>query len=197
MSVEAIVRVIEVETADEVERIVGAARDRASTLVAEAEAAARARVRLACERAEPGYRAEAMRLVNSARLRLLERRAEESATLVDGVFRAADERLAAIAADTGCERWRRAVDCLVEDAVRLIGPGAVVRVRRIDGPVARRAVERLGARLEIVDDPDMAPGVLASSADGRIDVEATLPCRLARARTALAEPIVRRLGVGD
>ena len=196
MSVEAIIRVIETETTGEVDRILAAARERAAALVGEAEAAAQARVRLALERAEPGYRAEAMRLVNAARLRLLERRAEEAAVLVDGVFRAADERLAAIAADPASQRWQEGLDRLLEEAVRLAGQDAVVRTRGDDCPAVARFAERLGGRVEIVADPAMASGILARSADGRIDVDATLPCRLARARAALAEPVARGLGVG-
>jgi len=197
MSVETIVRVIEAEAAEEAERIVAAARERARALVGEAEAAAEARVRQACERAEPGYRAEAMRLVNAARLRLLEARAEEAAGLVEAVFRAAGERLAALAADPASERWRRALERLLEETVRLAGPGAILRVRPVDAAVARPVAARLGGRLDETLDAGLAPGVLARSPDGRLEVEATLPARLARARVALAEPVARRLGVAD
>lgn len=197
MSVETIVRVIEAEAADEAERIVAAARERARALIDEAEAAAEARVREACERAEPGYRAEAMRLVNAARLRLLEARAEEAANLVEAVFRAAGERLAALAADPASGRWQRALERLLEETVRLAGPGAVLCVRPVDAAVARPIAARLGGRLDEALEEGLAPGVLARSPDGRLEVEATLPARLARARVALAEPVARRLGVAD
>ncbi len=197
MSVETIIRVIEAEAAEEAERIVAAARERARALVDEAEAAAAARVRQACARAEPGYRAEAMRLVNAARLRLIEAQAEEAAGLVEAVFRAAGERLAALAADPSSERWRRALERLIEEAVQLAGPGAIVRVRPVDAAVAGPIVARLGGRLDDALDEGLAPGVLARSPDGRLEVEATLPARLARARVALAEQVARRLGVAD
>ncbi len=197
MSVETIVRVIETEAAEEAGRIVVAARERARALIDEAEAAAEARVRQACERAEPGYRAEAMRLVNAARLRLLESRAEETAGLVEAVFRAAEERLNAIASDPAAERWRRALEHLTEEAVELAGPGAVLRVRPVDVTTARPIVERLGCRLENTPESALAPGVLARSVDGRLEVDATLLARLARARVVLAEPVARRLGVTD
>jgi len=194
MGIETIVRVIEAEAAEEAARIVGAARERADAIVAEARANAEARVRQACARAEPGYRAEAIRLVNAARLRLLEARAEEAAALVEAVFRTAAGQLEAIAGDPGGPRWQRALGGLVEEAVAFTGPGAVVQVRAVDAGTVAGLVERLGCRLESPPS-SLAPGVLACSADGRLEIDATLPTRLARARVALAEPVARRLGV--
>jgi vacuolar-type H+-ATPase subunit E/Vma4 len=207
MSVEEIVRVVESNAQAEAEAIVATARTSAATLVAAAEAAAEARVREACERAEPGYRAEAMRLVNTARLRLLEQRAARSASLVDAVSEAAAARLAIIAAEPGGARWPSALARLMDETAGLIGPGGVLVVRAVDAAAARPTATRLGCRLEVmgagvdagqgapgaVSAP--APGVLGRSADGRVEVDATLPARLERARVLLAEPVARLLGV--
>jgi V/A-type H+-transporting ATPase subunit E len=196
MSVEAIIRVIEAESADEADRILADARERAEALVRDAEAAADARVRTARERAEPGHRAQAMRLVNTARLRLLERRAEHSAAVVAGAFREAETFLDAIAGDPSGERWRRALERLIGEAVGLVGPEAVIRVRAADALVAEPIAQRLGARLDSDGGQEMPPGVLAWSADGLVDIDATLPSRLGRARTRLAESVARLLGAG-
>jgi V/A-type H+-transporting ATPase subunit E len=196
MSVEAIVRVIEAESAEEADRILADARERAAALVRDAEDAADARVRIARERAEPGHRAEAMRMVNAARLRLLERRTEHSAAVVAAVFAEAGARLDAIAADPSDGRWRHASECLIGEVVALAGPGAVIRVRPADAPTARPIADRLGARLDEAVDPAMPPGVLATSRDGLVDVDATLPSRIERARTRFAESVARLLGVG-
>jgi hypothetical protein len=42
----------------------------------------------------------------------------------------------------------------------------------------------------------MPPGVLVTSVDGLVDVDATLPTRLGHARTLLAESVARLLGAG-
>jgi vacuolar-type H+-ATPase subunit E/Vma4 len=196
MSVEAIVRVIEAESAEEADRILADARERATTLVRDAQAAADARVRTARERAEPSHRAEAMRLVNAARLRLLERRAEHSAAVVAAAFGEAEARLDAIAGDPSGERWRHALARLIDEAVGLVGPGAVIRVRPADAPVAGPIARGLGARLDEDGSPETPPGIIAWAADGLIDVDATLPSRLGRARTRLAESVARLLGAG-
>jgi len=207
MSVEEIVRVVESSAQAEAEAIVATAHASATALVADAEAAAQARVREACERAEPGYRAEAMRLVNTARLRLLEQRAARSASLVDAVSDAAASRLAAIAAEPDGVRWTTALARLMEETAGLIGPGGVLAVRTVDAEAARPMATRLGCRLEVMgsgaDDVQSAPGaarapvpgVLGLSVDGRVEVDATLPARLERARVRLAEPVARLLGV--
>jgi vacuolar-type H+-ATPase subunit E/Vma4 len=196
VSVEAIVRVVEAESVAEAERILGAARTRAADLVAAAEADASARVREACERAAPGYRAEGMRRLNAARVRRLERRASRSARLVDAVASEASDRLTAIAADPGDPRWKAALARLVEETAGLIGPGGTIGVRPVDVSTIQALAEHLGCRVEPFGAGGEAgatglgegtpPGVTGRSADGRLEVDATLPVRLARARVDLA-----------
>lgn len=197
MSVEAIVRVVEAESVAEAERILATARTRAADLVAAAEAEATARVREACDRAAPGYRAEGMRRLNAVRVRRLERRASRSAELVDAAARQAGDRLAAIAADPGDHRWQAALARLVEETAGLVGPGGTLRVRAVDVSIARVSAEPLGCRVEPFENAgaDGPPGVIGRSADGRIEVDATLPVRLARARIDLAGRIASLVGV--
>jgi vacuolar-type H+-ATPase subunit E/Vma4 len=199
MSVEAIVGVIGTESTAEAARIVADAGARAVEIVAAAERSVATRVRLASERADPAARAEGMRRVNAMRLRLLELRAEQAAALVDAVFADAAARLDAVAsAPAGTaegERWRIALGSLIAEAVRSAGPDASVTVRRRDHEAARPIVATLGARLADAPRDDVPPGALVESADGRILVDATLPSRLARARVARAEAVVRSLGL--
>ena len=208
MSVAEIVRVVEASAEAEADGIVAAAHSEAAARVGLAEAAAVARVRAACERAEPGYRAEAMRLVNAARLRLLERRAVRSAALVEAVADAAAERLVAIAADTDGVRWTRALTRLLEETAGVVGSGGVLVVRSVDLDTARSAAAGLSCRLEPMGCAALpgasasdlthggpVPGVVGRSADRRVEIDATLPARLDRARIHLAEPVARLLGV--
>lgn len=192
MSVEAIVRAVEEAAAAEADGIVAGARADAAAAVSAAQAAADSAVRAACDRAEPRFRAEAMRRVNASRLRLLERRAVRSAQLVDATAEAARARLAEIAADPTGPRWIGALERLLEETAALVGSGGTLRVRRADIGAARSTAARLGCRLE---PSDIAPGVIGRSADGRIEVDATVPVRLERARIRFAEPVARLLGV--
>lgn len=198
MSVEALVRIIAEEAETEAAAIVAAARVRADGLVGEARAAADARLAVARARAEPAIRAEAVRRVNAARLRLLERRAELVAGRTAAVFRAAEERLTALAEGAEPERWRTAIGRLAAEAIALAGPGAQVQVRAADAGWVAAAAEAAGARV-VGPGPDviageMPPGVVVQSADGRIEVDATLRARLDRARYRLAETVATRLG---
>ena len=192
------VRIIAEEAETEAAAIVAAARVRADGLVGEARAAADARLAVARARAEPAIRAEAVRRVNAARLRLLERRAELVAGRTAAVFQRAGERLAEIADGAEPERWRAALGPLAAEAIALAGPGAEVNVRAADAGWVAATVEAAGARL-VAFGPDPAagqvpPGVVVRSADGRIEVDATLPARLERARHRLAETVAARLG---
>jgi len=209
MSVAEIVRVVEASAEAEADGIVASARSEAAARVGLAEAAAVARVRGACERAEPGYRAEAMRLVNTARLRLLERRAVRSAALVEMAAEAAAARLVVIATEPDGVRWTRALSRLLEETAGMVGSGGVLEVRPIDFDTARSTAAGLSCRLEpmgCVSVPSASasdstwgvpvPGVVGRSADGRVEIDATLPARLDRARIHLAEPVARLLGVG-
>lgn len=192
------VRIIAEEADTEAAAIVAAARVRADGLVGEARAAADARLAAALARAEPAIRAEAVRRVNAARLRLLERRAELIAGRTAAVFQLAGERLAEIADGAQPERWRAALGRLAAEAIELAGPGAEVDVRVADAGSIAATVEAAGARLVALG-PDRAagaanPGVVVRSSDGRIEVDATLPARLERARHRLAETVAARLG---
>lgn len=173
MSVEAILEQIEADAAAETAARLAEALERAAQVIAEAEERSRATVAAACERAEPAIRAEATRMVNAARLRLLERRAELGAAGVEAVFADAAERLQALAGGADPTRWARALDRLVGEATALAGPDAIVTVESGAG----------------------APGVVARSSDGRVEVDATIEARLERARTRLAEPVARILGL--
>lgn len=204
MSVEAIVRVVEEEAAAESDQIIGNARAHAAEFVAGAEAMAAARVREACDRAEPAYRAEATRQVNAARVRLLESRAARTAALIDTVIHAATERLAGVVTEPDGARWHDAIVRLVEETATIVGPGGTLRVRPCDTARARAAAERLGCTLQPfgTDEPPgtsdtyaLDAGVVGWSADRRIEVDGRLRVRLERARVDLAEPVARLLGV--
>jgi vacuolar-type H+-ATPase subunit E/Vma4 len=193
MSVEAMVRLIADEAETEAAAIVAAAREDAAGIVAAAREAADARVAAARSLAEPGVRGEGTRLVNAARLRLLERRAERVAERSAAVFEAASGRLAGIAGGAEPERWRRALGRLADEALELAGPGAEIRLRAVDRGAVAEAAAAAGARVVPLG-ADAPAGLIVRSADGRIEVDASLEARLGRARLRLADRVAAALG---
>lgn len=196
MSVETILALIDHETEAEVDRLLAAARADADARVHAAEAVAEAMIADACARAEPRLASDAHRRVNTTRLRLMERRAAIAAARVDAAFALAGRRLTAIADGSDPERWQRALDRLAQEAISFAGPNAVVEVRARDVGGIARSVAALAARLVSVPDDEQA-GVVVRSDDRRLEVDATLAVRLARARTAQAEPVAAALGLNQ
>lgn len=193
MSVEAMVRLIAEEAEVEAAAIVAAAQDDAARIVAAARKAADARVAAARALSVPGVRGEGTRLVNAARLRLLERRAERAAERSAAVFEAASERLTRIADGAEPERWQQALGRLAGEALELAGSGAEIQLRANDRGAVAEAVAAVAARV-IPLGADAPAGLVVRSTDGRIEVDATLEARLGRARLRLAERVAERLG---
>ena len=203
MSSEAILRAIGEQADREVRAILDAGHAEAEELVAAARAAADERVKAALRAAEPSLRAEAARTVNAARLRRLHARARHIAAEADAVFRAAADELAALARrDAGTRaRWDRAVSRLAADGVGQLEGAAEITVRREDRPALRARLDRtVGGRTtrpRIHVDPEAPPGVHVRSVDGRVEIDATIPTRLARARTLLAERVAGLVNAED
>lgn len=197
MSVQRLVQAIEAEAETEGGAILDRAEAEAVAIVEAARQRAAERVAAARAAAEQAARSEAARRVNTLRLRNVGARAEVLAESVEGVFRAAGEEAAAIADGGDPERWTRALRRLVDEAVAVAGPQAVSAVRTIDAAAVREAAAAAGARLEIVVDPALSAGLLARSTDGRVEIDATLPVRLARAREQLAGEVAVLLGAAD
>lgn len=193
MAVETIVARIAEDADAEIASILGEADARAAALVSAARTERRARVTAALERAEPAAQAEETRAVNAVRLRLLERRAARSAIRTTRVFDAAEGCLRRIADGDDPDRWAAALARLAAEAVALTGPGAVVRVRPADAPFLRTVATELGVTVEPLAPGAAGPGPVVRSADGRIEVDATLRSRLGTARARLAEPVARLL----
>jgi vacuolar-type H+-ATPase subunit E/Vma4 len=125
-------------------------------------------------------------------MRLNERRVDLALARTAAVFDAAAAELGEIADGGDPERWSAALGRLAREALDLTGPGATVRVRFRDAALISTVVEAAGGRLEPAEDaPD---GVTAVSADGRIEVDATIPVRLERARSRLAEVVAGSIG---
>jgi V/A-type H+-transporting ATPase subunit E len=189
MSRDAILQAIAEEAEREVEAVLADARQRAAALVADATRAAHDRVMTAIAGAEPEIRAEAAREVNAARVELLHRRAQVSAERLDAVFSAAERRLSALA-EGASPRWHRAVGRLAVEAAAATGPLPGLMVRAQDAASVRAALHAAGVDARVRGSRDAAAGVIARSADGRVEVDATLRTRLARARPLLAERLV-------
>jgi V/A-type H+-transporting ATPase subunit E len=184
MGIDTILESIERDAAEEAEARLASAGEEAARIRADAEASAERRVAAAVAAAEPHLRAEAARVVNAARLALLRRRAELAADRSEVAWREASTRLEAIAAEGG-RRWRRALEHLTLEALELAGPGATIRVRPVDRAFVADVARKRRAGVETAD-PDAPPGPVVRSADGRLEIDATLPARLERARRSFS-----------
>lgn len=195
MGVEKIIQLIEQEAADEAAMIVADAERDASESVAAAEATVAAQIAEALERLGPEIRAESQRRINAVRLRILEERARDDAERLTAVFDAAQARLEAIADGADAPRWSRAMERLCGDALESVGEGASIAICSRDASAIAEAARRGSA--EIVSNPDSAPaGLVVTSHDGRIEVDASLAVRIDRARSLLAEAVARMLMLG-
>jgi vacuolar-type H+-ATPase subunit E/Vma4 len=197
MSIAAIIERIEAEAAAEAIAIVADAECRAAAIVEAAAAERDRRVAAALERAEPALRADRTRRANAARMRLLDRDADRAATRTAEAFELAADRLMTIAGGDDQQRWLAALRALTSEAIAEVGDRPLVRVRTADAPAIDDLVAAAGGRLDFADEAELLPGVIVRSADGRLEVDATLPTRLARARVRLADSTARSLGVVD
>jgi len=197
MSVQGLVEAIETEAEAEATALLDRADEEARAIVEAARQRARERVAASRAAAEQAARSEAARRVNTLRLRNVGARAEVLAESVEGVFRVAGEEATAIADGGDPERWARALRRLVDEAVAVAGPQATSAVRTIDAAAVREAAAAAGARLEVVVDPALPTGLVTRSTDGRVEVDGTLPVRLACAREQLAGEVALLLGAAD
>ena len=192
MGVEDIIAVIAREADEEASRIVDEAERQAQQVVAEAEAEVQAQVDAAIERQGAQIRGASQRRVNAARLQILEQRASDDAARLVAVFDAAEEQVMAIASDSDDERWAAAMSALCAEALDAVGTGGSVRLRARDADAISSVAEAGGATVVLASD-ESAPGLVVSSGDGRIEVDARLSVRLERARSLLAEAVAQRL----
>ncbi len=192
MGVEDIIAVIAREADEEASRIVDEAERQARQVVAQAEAEVQAQVDAAIERQGAQIRGASQRRVNAARLQILEQRARDDAARLVAVFDAAEEQVIAVASGSDTERWRTAMSALCAEALDAVGTGGLVRVRARDADAISSVAEAAGAEVVLVPD-ETEPGLVVSSGDARIEVDARLSVRLERARSLLAETVAQRL----
>ena len=130
--------------------------------------------------------AEARRRVRDEALRA--RRA-----IVDRIMARAGELLDGASGDPA---YVSAVGGRLRHALRFFGAGAVVRCRAELAPAIRHALEGL-ADVVVEEAPGMAAGVTLSARDGSMDIDDTLPARLARLRDELAIELLREVADGQ
>jgi vacuolar-type H+-ATPase subunit E/Vma4 len=197
MSVEALVAAIDAEAQAEAAALLERAQVEATALVDAARRRAEARVAEARAAAERAARAEAARRLTAIRLRDVGAQAAALAGRLDRVFEEAARDLAAIADGGDTPRWEAALLRLAAEAAELTGPGATIVARPADASLLTAAPAVRGTRARVAVDPDLPPGIVARSDDGRVEVDATLPARLARARERLAGVVAARLGAEE
>jgi vacuolar-type H+-ATPase subunit E/Vma4 len=192
MGVEEIIAVIDREAREEATRIVEEAEQQATELVANAHSGVQAQVEAAIERNGPEIRGASQRRINAVRLRILEGRARDDAARLVAVFDAAEEQVTAIADGADPERWSSALRALCVEALRSVGGRASVKVRARDvATISSVAAEWQAEVVALADDEE--PGLVATSGNRRIEVDARLSVRLQRARALLAETVAQLL----
>jgi vacuolar-type H+-ATPase subunit E/Vma4 len=192
MGVEDIIAVIEREADEEAKRIIDDAEQQANELLADADANVQAQVDAATERLGPEIRGASQRRINAVRLRMLEQRARDDAARLVAVFDAAEEQVTTIAGGAATERWSSALSALCGEALRSVGEGASVKVCARDVDAISSVADAWHAEVVALTD-DEEPGLVVSSGDGRIEVDARLSVRLERARSLLAEAVAQLL----
>lgn len=191
MGIETLIGSLVADGTAEANRIRGAALEEADAIVAEARARAEADVAAACASAEAGLRAkvaealflarrEGRRQVLDARERTLER--------------AKSAALATLRASHDDARLHRAIPALVRNAADYMPEGAATA--RVHPAVLADVTAALGDRDEIscVADASVAPGVVLEDANGRVQVEETLPVRLERLWPVLRMRVAQAIG---
>lgn len=171
-------------------------RDVEATL-ASARQLVQERVATASGHAEMEARREAARQINAVRLRLVHRRAELASGALETAFALAGERLDLLASGSNPTRWAGALERLGREGLALTGPGSVIETRAADAPGLALLARELDARVEPLDGPGVPAGVVIHSVDRRIEVDATIPTRLERARASLAGQLARSLGLEE
>ena len=197
MSIEAMAQAIEADAAAEAAAVIERARAEARAIVERAEAQEAERLAEIRAREEPAARAEAVRGVNAARLRLLERRASLLAERVNAAYATAETRLEALAAGSDPDRWTACLERLAVEGLGLAGAEAVISARETDAVVLRALAARGAFDAEVRVDDDLGPGLLVRTTGGGVEIDATIAARLAAARGRLADAVAARLAIGS
>jgi vacuolar-type H+-ATPase subunit E/Vma4 len=193
MGSNAILRAIADETDREVERLIGEATERAEEILGNARRTAEARIDEAVSAADPQLQADAARTINAARVELLHSRALQGAARLTAAYELAQNDLQQLA-DAGDARWRTALSRLATDALSVSGDDSTLIARPAD---CEHIFAALGADSRVVRDVTVTAGVVARSADGTIEVDATVASRLLRTRRLLAEQVAAILQAAD
>jgi len=195
MSMEELVAALERDARRRARSLTAGAVERAREIRRQARREVRRRWKAHRKRRLAELRAEAARREERVRRDAEESELAARAACLDRIFEAAVSQLEEAA---GSEAYRRVLPDHLAAALRHVGPGdgdVEVLVRPDLAEAARAALEE-GARdveARVVGDEGAAPGVLVRAEDGRVEVDNTLPERLARRRGALAVELVRRI----
>lgn len=190
MALDALLAALDRDTAAEAEAMLARARAAAAARVSAAEAEAARRRDAAHGARSRDRRAELARELavaeRDAAARLLEARASTLASLLDE----ARARLAGLAP----ARWADRLPVLVDAALGCLPEAAVLVVPPAVADAVRLAA---GSRAAVVPHPDAPAGVSGRDAEGRVEVDLTLPGLLDQRREELAARLAARMEAGS
>lgn len=183
---------LELEARAQADALLARAREQARRIVAEAEAEEEERFAREVTIAGEALRREAQREIGRKRHAAREGLLGAREALLERIFREAEARLPALSTS---EAYRAALPAELERALSHVAGAAVVECAPSLAPLLEAA---LGGRagVKVAPEPSAAPGFRVRAEDGRVEIDATLPTRLARLRPELAVEALARLGGG-
>ncbi len=186
----ALVAEIDREAEAEKERILSEARDKASRILAEADAGIARSREEASRLAEKRARVDEDRLFGQVRLEAQAQRLRGLRRAYERAFAMARERIDKLVRSPG---YRDTLRTLVREALEQTPQAALVTVAREDVKICSEVVRESGAECEVAG-AELPPGsVVVSSADGKVKVDNSLAARLAAAEGAMETRITRCL----
>ena len=188
MSIDALLLHLEEDATREAARLRGAAEDAAADILARAEADAARRRALHLERIGAERRSAGERQVAAARSRAREQFLQVRSGVLDRAF----DRATALLREMAAADYQPSIGRLGQDAARYLeGDAAVLRCPPDAAAALADAVR--GVPGLAIEPADVPAGVTARAADGRVEVDNSLPALLARRRAELAIGLAARI----
>lgn len=184
--------VAEIDREAEAQRqsILEEARGKAAGIATAAEARIQAAREAAHRLTEKRARVDEDRLLGQARLDAQAERQRGLRSIYQRVFARARERVSGLAASS---RYAAALKALVAEALDLIPQASQLSVAASDAELCRRILRELGGSCRVEGRELPAGSVIASTADGKVQVDNSLGVRLSSAEEALETQITRCL----
>lgn len=183
MALEDILRALEEKAEVNIEAIKTEAQQRVKEIMAEVEGEAARTRRLRLKKVEDMIRSESTSVVYSASLKAKKELIKAQEETVDEAFRIAEQRLSELHQE---ENYPRILEALLDECLEYLSGEIVFQVRREDRALLDGIMAKKQLPYRISDTPlEVSGGLIASSADGDVNVLNTFESRLDKAKNKL------------